>query len=252
MGNDNCSGLALSAELARCIKRMEDRYYTYRFVFVPETIGAIVYLSQENRLAKLQHNTIVGYVFSCVGDDGDYSIINTRNGNTLADRVLINVLSHSERTRREFKRYSYLERGSDERQYCSPGVEMPVAGFCRTKYWEFPKYHTSLDTLEFISSSGLQGSIDVMKEVVKALENNCCYRMALPCEPQLEKRGLYPTVSQKGSYDEIKAMLDFIGYADGKHDLIEISDMIHQPVRVLIPIIEKLMKEKIILVEETV
>lgn len=246
MGNDNCSGLVLAAELAKYIKQLEHRYYTYRFVFVPETIGAIVYLSRENRLEKLKSNTIAGYTFSCVGDDGDYSIVSTRSGNTLADRALINVLNYSERTEGEFKRYSYLERGSDERQYNSPGVGLPVAGFCRTKYLEFPEYHTSLDTLDFISSDGLQGSFDIMKEVVETLEHNCFYKMTLLCEPQLGKRGLYPTVSQKDTYDEVSAILNFVGYADGEHDLIEISNMIRQPVRVLIPVIEKLMKEKIV------
>lgn len=133
MANDNCSGLVLSAELAKYIKQMEHRHYTYRFVFAPETIGIIVYLSQCDRLEKLKKNTIAGYTFSCVGDDGDYSIINTRKGNTLADRALMNVMAYSEKMAGSFKRYPYLERGSDERQYNSPGVEMPVAGFCRTK-----------------------------------------------------------------------------------------------------------------------
>lgn len=91
-----------------------------------------------------------------------------------------------------------------------------------------------------------------MKEVIGALEHNRFYRMTLPCEPQLGKKGLYPTVSQKNTYDDVKAMMDFIGYADGGHDLIEISDMIHQPVRRLIPIIEKLIKEKIISIEEDI
>ncbi len=247
MADDNCSGLALAAELARYVKSLSRRRYTYRFAFVPETIGAIVYLSQCNRLKELKKNVIAGYTLSCVGNNGDYSIINTKSADSLSDRTLMNILRFSENTSGRFKTYSYLERGSDERQYNSPGVELSLAGFSRTKYWEFPEYHTSLDTLDHISIEGLQGSFDILKEVIDALECNYFYKMVLPCEPQLGKRGMYPKVSQKGVYDEIQALMNFVGYADGKQDLIEMSDMIGQPVRVLIPIIKKLRDEKMVL-----
>ena len=250
MGNDNCSGMVLLAELARYVKTLEKRHYSYRFALFPETIGAIVYLSQENRLEYMKKNTMGGYTLSCVGDDGDYSIIYSKSGNSLSDRALNNVLTFSESIGKEYKKYSYLERGSDERQFNSPGVDIPVTGFCRTKYWEFPEYHTSLDTMDFISPEGLQGSIDVMKEVIDIIESNRNYRMTMPCEPQLGKRGLYPSVSQKGKYDEVKAMMDFIGYADGEKDLIQISEEINQPVKLLIPIVKKLIEEKIIIAED--
>ncbi|MBR6171957.1 MAG: DUF4910 domain-containing protein [Eubacterium sp.] len=250
MANDNCSGMVLLAELIKYVKSLPNRYYTYRFAFFPETIGAIVYLSQEDRLDYMRKNTIGGYTLSCVGDDGDYSIIYSKDGNALSDRALINVLNFSENTEGIYKEYSYLDRGSDERQFNSPGVDISVSGYCRTKYWEFPEYHTSLDTMDFISPDGLQGSFDVMKEVIDLLEYNRKYRMTMPCEPQLGKRGLYPSISQKGKYDEVKAMMDFIGYADGKLDLIEISNKIVQPVRVLKPIIDKLLAEQIISVED--
>lgn len=251
MANDNCSGMALAAELAKYVTNMSQRHYTYRFVFIPETIGAIVYLSQNNRLEKLKKNFIAGYTLSCVGDDGDYSIINTIKTDSLSDRLLMNVLHFSEKTKGNYKKYSYLERGSDERQYNSPGVDLSVVGFCRTKYWEFPEYHTSLDTMNYISTDGLQGSFDVMKETIEALEYNYFYRMKIPCEPQLGKRGLYPEISQKATYDAIEAMINFIGYANGKLDLLDISNMIEQPIRVLIPIIKKLKDENLIIVEES-
>lgn len=251
MANDNCSGLVLAAELAKYVRGLNNRYYTYRFVFYPETIGAIVYLSQNNRLEYMKENTVGGYTLSCVGDDGGYSIINSRKGDSLCDRALLNVLGLSNKTRSNHKIYSYLERGSDERQYCSPGVNIPVVGFCRTKYWEFPEYHTSLDTLDFISLDGLQGSFDVMKKTIDSLEHNHKYMMTVPCEPQLGKRGLYPTVSKKNSYDEVKAMVDFIAYADGESDLIAISNSINQPVDILIPIIDKLVSEELVIVKES-
>ena len=246
LANDNCSGLALAAELAKYIKGMVNRRYTYRFIFVPETIGAIVYLSQNERWKLLHNNTIAGYTLSCVGDDGNYSIVYSRRGDSFSDRVLKNVLTSKCCRRERLKEYSYLERGSDERQYNAPGIDVPVSGFCRTKYWDFPEYHTSMDNMSFISEQGLQGSFDVMKEVIDAIEHNFKYKITVPCEPQLGKRGLYPTVSKKGGYDEVKAMMDLIGYADGEHDLVWISDKINQPISALIPIIKKLEKENLL------
>lgn len=246
MGNDNCSGLALSAQLIKYLKSLSNRHYTYRFVFLPETIGAIAFLYDKNNLRNLQSNCIGGYTFSCVGDEGDYSMIQTKCGNSLSDRALRNILKFADIPRDAIKEYSYLERGSDERQYNSPGVELGITGFCRTKYWEFPEYHTSLDTIDFINSKGLQGSFNIMKQVLDAIEHNYFYKTSVPCEPQLGKRGLYPAVSQKGTYAGIEAMLNFLGYADGHTDLIEISNRIHQPIRQLVKIIDRLKAEGLI------
>lgn len=150
------------------------------------------------------------------------------------------------------REYSFLERGSDERQYNSPGVDLGVVGFCRTKYWEFPEYHTSADTMEVISAKGLQGSFDVMKKVVDALEGNRIYRATHMCEPQLSKRNLYPGISQKGIYDDVKLLTDLLAYADGKHDLIRISEMICQPVDRVMDIAKILAQEELIIeVEES-
>ena len=113
-------------------------------------------------------------------------------------------------------------------------MDLPVACICRSKYGEYPEYHTSKDNLELISPSGLQGAYEVYQKCIEALEGNRTYQIQCLCEPQLGKRGLYPTISQKGSYDEVNAMVDFIAYADGKNDLIEISNIIGVPVRRLI------------------
>ena len=240
MANNECSGPALSAELIRFVYSMKERRYTYRFIFIPETIGSITYLSRN--LAYLKKHMIAGFNLSCVGDERDYSIVESRHGNTLADRVLKNVLSYQGK----FSTYSFLERGSDERQYNAPGVDLPVVCYCRSKFGEYPEYHTSADDMTLITSEGFQGSYDVMTQVIFALENNRCYRTKVFCEPQLGKRGLYPTISQKGSYNSVKAMTDFIAYADGKNDLIGISNIIHQPVKTLIPIVEKLIENNLI------
>ena len=247
MGNDNCSGLALQAELAKYVGEKEGLYYSYRFVFLPETIGAIAFLAHKDNLKQLRLHCVGGYTLSCVGDDGYYSIIKTRSEKSLSDRILMNVLKHSNYYKDGLcKEYSYLERGSDERQYNSPGVGLKITGFCRSKYWEFPEYHTSLDTIDFISSSGLQGSFNIMRQVIECLEYNKIYMTKLPCEPQLGKRGMYPNVSQKGTYGDVEDIINFIGYADGKTDLVEISDSINVPMERLILIAEKALETDLI------
>lgn len=244
MANNECSGPALSAELIRFVSSMEERKYTYRFIFIPETIGSIAYLSK--KLTYLKEHMIAGFNLSCVGDERDYSIVESRYGNTLADRVLKNILSYQGK----FSTYSFLKRGSDERQYNAPGVDLPVVCYCRSKFGEYPEYHTSADNMTLITPEGFQGSYDVMSQVIVALENNNYYQMKVLCEPQLGKRGLQATISQKGTYDSILAIIDFTAYADGKNDLIEISDRIHVPVKRLVPIIKKLLEEQLLSFKE--
>lgn len=244
MANNECSGPALSGELVKYVMSLQQRRYTYRFVYVPETIGSITYLSQGEHLFKLQKSMVAGFNLSCVGDNRDYSIVESRHADTLADRVLKNVLHYH--TDNKYSTYSFLKRGSDERQYNAPGVDLPVVGFCRSKFGEYPEYHTSADDLSLVSPEGLQGAYDVMKQVIDALELNNKYKMKVLCEPQLGKRGLYPTISQKGSYDEIEAMTNFIAYADGKNDLLDISNTINVSVRELMKIIGKLQSAELI------
>ena len=235
MANNELSGPVLAAALAKRAAAQTDRKYTYRFLWIPETIGSITYLS--THLDHMKAHTIAGFVLSCVGDDRTYSYVPSRNGSTLADRAAQNVLSFHYP---EYKRYSYLNRGSDERQYNAPGVDLPVCVVCRSKYGEYPEYHTSLDNLDFISPQGLQGAYDVYSAILDAIEYNAFYRIKCLCEPQLGKRGMYPTVSKKDAYDAVKSMVDFIAYADGRRDLIDISNTIHVPVAHLIPVIAQL------------
>ncbi len=241
MANNECSGPALLAELIRYVSSLEKRKYTYRFVLNPETIGAIVYLSRNYR--HLKETLDAGIVLSCVGDDRDYSIIHSRRGNTLADKSLENIL----RFRPRCTPYSFLKRGSDERQYNAPGIDLPVVGFCRSKYGEYPEYHTSADNMGLVSPEGFQGSCEVMTRWIDAMEHNGNYRISVLCEPQLGKRGLYPTVSQKGSYDAVSAMVNFIAYADGTNDLFDISEIIGVPAGELIGIVEKLKENGLLL-----
>lgn len=244
MANNECSGPALSGELVKYVMSLPQRRYTYRFIYVPETIGSITYLSQKDHLSKLKKSMVAGFNLSCVGDNRDYSIVESRHADTLADRVLKNVLHYH--TDNKYSTYSFLKRGSDERQYNAPGVDLPVVGFCRSKFGEYPEYHTSADDLSLVSPEGLQGAYDVMTQVIDALEMNQSYQVQVLCEPQLGKRGLYPTTSQKGSYDKVKAMVDFIAYADGKTDLIDISNKILVPIGELITVVKKLKVNNVI------
>lgn len=239
MANNEVSGPVLMCQLIRYVASLKKRRYTYRFIIVPETIGSITYLATDNHLAHLKEHVVAGFNLSCVGDDRDYSIVHSKYGDTLADRVLTSVLQYH--TDGHYSDYSFLKRGSDERQYNSAGVDLPVVGYSRSKFGEYPEYHTSADDMTLISPEGFAGSIDVMEQVVDALEYNRIYLMTTPCEPQLGKRGLFPTVSKKGSYDAVMAMMWFMSYADGKNDLIGISDIIGVPVSELIEIVDKLM-----------
>ncbi|WP_218141893.1 DUF4910 domain-containing protein [Prevotella aff. ruminicola Tc2-24] len=241
MANNELSGPCVQTELIRYVESLPRRKYTYRFVFIPETIGSITYLSRN--LSVMQQHVKAGFVLSCVGDDRTYSMVSTKYEDTLADRVLRNVLQFHAPA---YQRYSFIQRGSDERQYGSAGVDLPVCAFCRSKYSEYPEYHTSADDLSLISPKGLQGAYEVMVKVINALEHNAYYRMTCPCEPQLGKRGLYPTISQKGSYDAVRSMQHFIAYADGRNDLIGMSDILQIPVDHLIPIKEELLKHQLL------
>ena len=244
MANNELSGPCVQTEVIKYLKSLSHRRYTYRFVFIPETIGSITYLSRN--LEVLQQHVKAGFVLSCVGDNRTYSMVSTKYEDTLADRVLNNVLKFHYP---DYLRYSFMKRASDERQYGSAGVDLPVCAFCRSKYHEYPEYHTSADNMDLISPEGLSGAYEVLVKVINALENNYFYQMQCKCEPQLGKRGLYPTVSQKGTKGDARYMQDFIAYADGRNDLIGISNILDIPVDKLIPIKDQLMEHHLLAVK---
>lgn len=235
IANNELSGPVVCTALAKYIQSRKHRY-TYRFVFIPETIGSITYLSKN--LEYLQQHVIAGFNISCVGDDRTYSYIESPYADNLADRVVQNVLSFHYP---EYRRYTFMQRGSDERQYCSPLVNLPMCAVCRSKYEEYPEYHTSADDLTVVSPDGLQGAFDMLRKCIDMLEYNNKYRITVPCEPQLGKRGLYPTISYKGSHDYVNILTAFIAYSNGKHDLIDVSNRIKADIDTLKPIIDKCM-----------
>lgn len=235
MANNELSGPVMIAALSKWLEALPHRRYSYRLVLVPETIGSITYLSRN--AAYMKAHTAAGFVLTCVGDERAYSYLASRKGDTLADRAALNALRH---LHPDYIHYSYLKRGSDERQYCSPGIDLPVCSVMRSKYGEYPEYHTSADDLTLVTPAGLQGCYDIYTYILHSLEENIYYRAVVPCEPQLGPRGLYPTESYKGSADAVRGMMDFLAYADGTKDLLEISDLIGVPMDELAAIARRL------------
>jgi aminopeptidase-like protein len=241
MANNEISGPVVATALSRWIMGLKDRRYTYRIVFLPETIGSIAYLSRH--LEEMKSRTIAGYVVTCVGDNRAYSFLPSRLGNTLADQVTRHVLKYYAP---EYVRYSFLDRGSDERQYCSVGVDLPVVSLMRTRYGDYPEYHTSLDDLSVISPDGLGGAYEGIKKCLKLLENNYNYRVSCVCEPQLSKRGLRPTLGARALINDTAILMHILQYADGNHNLIDLAERIGVSAEDCIPIIERLLEAGLI------
>ena len=220
MANNELSGLVVLTGLAQWLAS-EPRRHTYRILFLPETIGALAYLSRH--LPDMQANTVAGYQIVCCGDERTFSYLPSRKGGTLADRAAIAAF-------RELgikpTCYSFLDRGSDERQWCAPGLDLPVASITRSKYDAYPEYHTSLDDLSVISQAGLEGSLKVYQRAIEIIEANKTYKTTVLGEPQLGKRGLYPEQATEGRGGNLAPIFNILAYADGTRDLISLAETI--------------------------
>jgi len=235
MANNELSGPVVTSAIAQWLSSLEKRRYTYRIIFIPETIGSLVYLSKN--LNHLKKHVIAGFNITCVGDDRCYSYLPSRNGKTLSDKVALHVLKHTDP---EFKRYTWLNRGSDERQYCAPGVDLPIATIMRSKYGEYPEYHTSLDDLSLVTPTGLEGGYNVLRKALEIIEKNVHLKSTVLGEPQLGKRGLYPTLSTKESGMQVRTLMNMLTYCDGQYSLLEIAELIGVPFWELEPLVDKL------------
>lgn len=241
MANNELSGPVVTTYIAKWLQD-KPRTYTYRIIFIPETIGSITYLFKN--IDVMKKNIIAGFNITCVGDDRAYSFLPSRNGSTIADRVARRIL---QKKHPDFKLYSFLDRGSDERQYCAPGVDLPVVSIMRSKYREYPEYHSSLDNLTLVTPTGLQGSFDVLKECIENIENNTRYQAIFLGEPQLGKRGLYSTLSRKGqSKHNSKLYLDILTYADGTNDIEDLEKLLRIPKKKIVQAINKLLEVNLI------
>jgi len=218
MANNELSGpIVLSAILDYVRKKYPNPSYTYRFALLPETIGSISYLSKFGN--HLKDHCVAGFNLSCVGDDGPFSIVHSPYSDTLADTALTAAISCEENV----IHYSFLDRGSDERQYCSPGIRLPLCTFTRSKFGKYIEYHTSADNLLLISESGLSNSVEKLCSIIDAFELGLFPSASMVCEPQLGKRNLYPTLSSSNSnYINSKKMLDTLMYCDGKNSIFDI------------------------------
>lgn len=237
MANNELSGPCVAIFLAKWLHTLTKRKYNYRFVFVPETIGSIAYLSKH--LKHLKQNVKAGFVLSCVGDEGAYSLIHSPSANTLGDKIALHTLKN----KKNFKEFNFLQRGSDERQYCSPLVNLPVVCVCRTRFGDFKEYHTSLDDLTLITPKGLGESLEAMEEIILNLENNAIYKSTTFCEPNLGKRGLYPTLNLRNQPPQIST---FLAFCDGKNDVLDIAQMMNLQGYELENIIRDLLKHNLI------
>ena len=221
MANNELSGPIVSMCLIDYFKKFKNLNKTLRFIFIPETIGSITYLSKN--LLKLKRNLIGGYNLSCIGDERNYSCMFSKYKNTQADKALIKAYKE---LGIKFKSYSFLKRGSDERQYCSPFVELPIASIFRTKYGEYPEYHTSLDNFNLVTTKGISGGFNVAKKAIELLLKTSIPVNKIICEPQMGKRNLYPHLSLKKPKNHTRDLMNFLQYADGKNSLDDISKLI--------------------------
>ncbi|MCC8277435.1 DUF4910 domain-containing protein [Campylobacter sp. VicNov18] len=230
MANNELSGPVVAIFLAKWLLTLKERKYNYRFVIIPETIGSIIYLSKH--LTHLQKHVKAGFVLSCLGDDKAYSLIQTPQENTLSDKVALHTLKNKE----NFKNFSFLYRGSDERQYNAPLANLGVVGICRTKYHTYKEYHTSKDDLNLVCPKGLMGGLKAMQEIILNLEINAIYKNTIIGEPNLGKRGLYHTLS---TANDIPLACNFLAYCDGKNDIIDIANILNIQAYELKELLEK-------------
>ena len=217
--NDNLSGVALLTFLAKYLRALTPRY-SYRFLFIPGTIGSITWLClNEVRVSYIKH----GLVIAGVGDAGQSTYKKSRRGDAEIDKAAAHVLKHSGQA---YEIIDFFPYGYDERQFCSPGFDLPVGCLMRTPHGRYPEYHTSADNLDFIQPTYLADSFSKCLSILNVLENNKLYVNQNPkCEPQLGKRGLYTSIGgQTGSRMAELAMLWALNFADGCHTLLDIAD----------------------------
>jgi aminopeptidase-like protein len=224
LADDNLSGIAVAMQLAQYLAR-EPRRYSYRFLFAPGTIGSITWLARNEEItARIRH----GFVLTCVGDRGAPTYKRSRRGNAEVDRAFERVLSESGEPHRILDFYPY---GYDERQYCSPGFNLPVGCLMRSKHGEFPEYHTSADNLEFVQPEYLTDSLQKCIAVIDMLEQNHAFVNRSPkCEPQLGPRGLYKGLGAGQQKRDLEmALLWVLNLSDGEHSLLQIAERADLP-----------------------
>lgn len=240
MANNELSGPILSIFLSQWLKSLKNRKWSYRFIFVPETIGSIAYLSKNFK--KLKKNVIGGYVLTCLGDERSYSFLPSKFKYSISDKIARQVLKKNVKI---YKEYNWLESRSDEIQFCSPGIDLPIASLMRSKYGEYPEYHTSLDTFgRVVTTNGLKGSLNLLKKIVYEYEKSVFPIAKFKCEPQLGKKGLYPNLSKKNTIKlDTRLIQYFLSFSDGQNSIMDIAKKCKAPISKIFKV-EKILKKK--------
>jgi aminopeptidase-like protein len=243
MANNELSGPLATAFLAAEIAKIEDRQYSYRFLFAPETIGVIAFLHEWGE--TLKKNLAAGYVLTCVGDNGKLHYKKSRQSDALCDLAAEHVLKYSGK---DYKVEPFSVGGSDERQFCSPGFNLPVGSLMRTPYQRYHEYHTSLDNKNIICFNSLWDTVKMYLSIAELLEINQYYTSQLRgCEPQLGKRGMYPSsVNPIHDRTEIHRLMHFLAYCDGNYSLIDIAEQREESGLLYKEIIRKCLSENLI------
>ncbi len=221
MANNELSGPIVSMGLVNYFKKRKLNK-NLRFIFIPETIGSVSYLSKN--IKYLKENVMGGYNLSCIGDERQHSCMFSKYQNSPSDEAVIEAYKLLKI--KNYKIYSFLKRGSDERQYNSPGIDLKISSIFRTKYGEYPEYHTSLDNFNLVTVKGCTGGFNVVKKSIEILLERIYPKCKIMCEPQMGKRGLYPTLSTKNTNKLTQSYMDFLQYADGTNSLEKISSLI--------------------------
>jgi len=241
IANNELSGPVVAAALANYVNSLPNRHYSYRFVWAPETIGAIAYAS--NNLGVLQQNVVAAFNLTCIGDDRATSYLASRNGNLRVDRVAQRVVASRENARF----FTYLDRGSDERHYGAPGVDLPMVSLMRSRYGDYPEYHTSLDDLvNVVTPSGLQGGFDVARECIDIFESEMVLTATQLGEPQLGRRGLYHLIQKKSTPDNVMLRTNILAYADGHHSVADMADLFERPVVQIRQMVDELLEHDLL------
>ena len=240
LANNELSGPVVLTALARWLQSTPRRF-TYRIVFIPESIGALTYTSQN--LAHLQAQVAAGINLTCIGDEGDFSFLASRTGTTPIDRIARRVVRRTPRP----VEYSYLDRGSDERTYGAPGIDLPLISLMRTKYGSYRGYHSSLDDLDFVTPTGLQGGLDLVRECVEEFEASRYFQTTVRGEPQLGRRGLYHTMHARTVADEVLLRTHILAYSDGMHSTEDIAEMTNQDHAVIETLVDELVAHELLI-----
>ena len=241
MANNESSGPTVISHLAKHIKKNYPKTkYTYKIIFLPETIGSISYIKKS--LKKLKKYLVSGFVVTCVGDTRSYGCVLSPNENNISDYALKSILINQKNS----KIYSYMHRGSDERQFCAPKIDLPFATFCRSKFGSYKEYHTNKDNFRIVTNKGLQQSLEKLKLIVNCFENYLYPIVTVSCEPMLSKYNMF----NENNIKQTRLILDILAYCNGQRSIFEIAVKINVNLLTVIKYIKILKKKKLVRIND--